>query len=186
MNFTISLTDTCLQNILLWIIIIGAAGTIVTGNIQVVISRFYTDRNGAPFTGMQMEFCFSLEQYRSLIARMDDKMKGSVRNTLKVDYLFMFFLYGMMIALAIYLPLALPDHITDTWQHVFHAMIWITVVVWIFDILENILTAKNLTAFKHVRAFFQLVCTLIKWLAGVVYLLWLLSFVVGVVSAAIF
>lgn len=145
---------------------------IVTTIMMARIAKKFITKNNRPFSIFNLEFPGSDENLSSLVLKMNDDVKQSVKKHLYVDYVFM---AGVYPGIAILCFIAAGAADSEIGSKILLAMGWLQIVPWICDIIENIILLKKI---NHPLPIKENLYRLLKYLVGTKFFI----AVLGVIS----
>ena len=172
----------CPEHILWWFICIAFIGTLVTGVLMRQASRFTLTSTGEPVLLQKFHRVGTSKKASDILNDMSAGSRNSMRVGLNIDFCFMPFFYGLMICLSILIFRGAET--TPRWAEILHALCFLPLAIWLFDLLENLATLSILKRFEKKRevaggaTILMTLCSSLKWLCGLVWLLLMISHVV--------
>jgi hypothetical protein len=170
----------CPCHMLAWIILLMVTGFLITGQVQIVASKFYfytlqvkrapdlTVEEQHPISVIRdLELWLNYDRFVTMVAGLSDKMKDTIRWGLRFDFLFMFFAYGAMYLLV---RLITHCHFQTAWADTWKFALRLPLIAWVMDILENIWTAMILSNISKAKANWQRIFSALKWLAVFIWI----------------
>lgn len=167
----------CQDNLLLWAMFICFLGILFVGRIMLSANKFILNKSGKSISIIQLEVPKSYMTFKELLDDMTEKAKSAVSLNLKLDYIFMAFLYPLMYLLATYIL-----HKTDmsqVWKSGLGFIRILPFITWLFDIAENKITFSAISQASKMKILWLRLVSYSKWITGLFYLLFLI--VMGVV-----
>ncbi len=162
----------CPDNLLLWAMFICFLGALFIGRIMFSANKFILNKSGKSISIMQLEVPKSYVTFKELLDDMTEKAKSAVSLNLKLDYIFMVFLYPLMFLLATYIL-----HKTDMsqiWKSGLNFIRFLPFITWLFDIAENKITFSAISQASKMKILWLRLVSFSKWITGLLYLLFLI------------
>lgn len=147
-------------------------GLVITSALMLPGYLFFQTKDGKRLSMIKLEFPQRYDKLQDTLLSTSQKAKDVVRFNLRMDFIFMPCLYILMYCLArlIWLHSGLNE-----WQASLGWICFLPYANWLLDILENTMTFEVLSDPTKKNALFMFIFSTLKWLAGLVYIVYLLA-----------
>ena len=155
------------SRLLIWLMLVCLLGLFVTGWAMMVMGRFFlTEKNKESgrvrkFSIIDFELPYSFTRFKNITDTLSKRTKDTVRMNLKLDYLFMPFLYLFLFFGGWYM---MHRHQLFALDNDNYKILFMPFAAWLMDIVENKLAFACLERLTKTNSRLLFFASLIKWL----------------------
>lgn len=159
----------CTDQLLGALMFLLGCGLVLFSAVMKLLYPFLQDKDGKKVSVLKLEWPQKFTELEKMLDSLSPKAKDIIRWSLKLDFIWMAFLYLLMACLAGWVW-----RCSGTAKWLLAWSCWLPFITWLFDILENITTLSVLKDPEKTTARAMGTCSLLKWLTAAAYTLFLL------------
>lgn len=180
----------------LFFLFLTLAGTLITGSIMKVLAGLIRRKDergmeksdplltGQKVNAIALTYKIKKDSFDNTLTSMHPKSVVLLKNWLRFDYVFMFFLYPFLFLLCLGISqYAIAG--TDSYQDVLDIAKWLAIITWVLDMLENYFALRSIKKSTDSNVLLMRLFSASKWTTALAYTLLMLFAIYYVVSSGI-
>jgi|GEM_PF-5159307 len=175
-NIEIDFIFPCTNCLLLTAMFILLAGALITTAMMSATTAFIVSTDTPPIAIKMPERPLTYTQLETLFYHTSAVTKMTIRTRLRIDFWFMPCAYLFLLCLGFYIKLNAAFN--DSWNTPLSYIVYLPLLSWLFDLIENITAIKILDELTHTNAKVMYISSILKWLTVFVFIGFLLALLV--------